>query len=63
MTNGPLTSAFALGHDTALRQELTTYSVKNGNLVRTTVTRVYSKDRDYIDSTSTVIMGEPIGKI
>jgi hypothetical protein len=63
MTNGPLTSAFALGHDTALRQELTTYSVKNGNLVRTTVTRVYSKDRDYIDSTSTVIMGETNGKI
>jgi hypothetical protein len=61
MTNGPLTEAFELGHKTALRQELTTYSIRNNNLIRETVVRVYSKDRDYIDSTSTVIMGEVNG--
>jgi hypothetical protein len=58
MNNGPLTFAFEEGFDTAIRQELTTYTIENGNLVRKTVERVYSPDRDYIDSTTTVVLGQ-----
>ena len=58
MNNGPLTFAFEEGFDTAIRQELTTYTIENGNLVRKTVERVYSPDRDYIDSMTTVVIGQ-----
>ena len=58
MNNGPLTFAFEEGFDTAIRQELTTYTIENGNLVRKTVERVYSQNRDYIDSTTTVVLGQ-----
>jgi hypothetical protein len=58
MNNGPLTFAFEEGFDTAIRQELTTYTIENGNLVRKTVERVYSPDRDYIDSMTTVVLGQ-----
>ena len=58
MNNGPLTFAFEEGFDTAIRQELTTYTIENGNLVRKTVERVYSPNRDYIDSMTTVVLGQ-----
>ena len=58
MNNGPLTFAFEEGFDTAIRQELTTYTIENGNLVRKTVERVYSQNRDYIDSMTTVVLGQ-----
>jgi hypothetical protein len=58
MNNGPLTFAFEEGFDTAIRQELTTYTIESGNLVRKTVERVYSQDRDYIDSMTTVVLGK-----
>ena len=58
MNNGPLTFAFEEGFDTAIRQELSTYTIENGNLVRKTVERVYSPDRDYIDSMTTVVLGQ-----
>jgi hypothetical protein len=58
MNNGPLTFAFEEGFNTAIRQELTTYTIENGNLVRKTVERVYSPDRDYIDSMTTVVLGQ-----
>ena len=58
MNNGPLTFAFEEGFDTAIRQELSTYTIENGNLVRKTVERVYSQNRDYIDSTTTVVLGQ-----
>lgn len=57
MNTGPLTFAFDKGFDKALRQELTTYTIENGYLTRTTVERVYFSDRDYIDNTKTVILG------
>ena len=55
---GPLTQAFELGHETALRQELTTYSIRDGMFIRSTTIRVYTAGRDYNDHTSTVIIGE-----
>ena len=58
MNNGPLTFAFEEGFDTAIRQELITYTIENGNLVRKTVERVYSQNRDYIDSMTTVVLGQ-----
>ena len=58
MNNGPLTFEFEDGFGNALRQELTTYTIKDGNLVRKTVVRVYSSDRDYTDTMSTVILGQ-----
>lgn len=58
MNNGPLTFAFAEGFDTAIRQELITYTIENGNLVRKTVERVYSQNRDYIDNMTTVVLGQ-----
>jgi hypothetical protein len=58
MSEGPLTQAFELGHEQALRQELTTYSIRDGMFIKTTTTRVYTLSRDYNDSTSTVIIGE-----
>jgi hypothetical protein len=63
MNNGPLTFEFEDGFDNALRQELTTYAIKDGNLVRTTVVRVYSADRDYTDAMSTVILGQVWEKV
>jgi hypothetical protein len=58
MTQGPLTSAFELGHENAMRQELTTYYVENGNIIKSVVTRVYFKDRDYIDTTTQIVIGK-----
>jgi hypothetical protein len=58
MSEGPLTQAFELGHETALRQELTTYSIRDGMFIRSTTIRVYTPGRDYNDHTSTVIIGE-----
>ena len=58
MNEGPLTEAFELGHETALRQELATYSIRDGMFIRSTTIRVYTRGRDYNDHTSTVIIGE-----
>jgi ribosomal protein S8E len=58
MTNGPLTHAFAEAHKVASRQELITYYTRNGNLIKETIVRVYSSDRDYIDSSSIVVLGK-----
>ena len=58
MNEGPLTEAFELGHETALLQELTTYSIRDGMFIRSTTIRVYTAGRDYNDHTSTVIIGE-----
>jgi hypothetical protein len=60
MTNGPLTHAFAESHKAAIRQELITYSFRDGNLIKETIVRVYSSDRDYIDSSSIVVLGKAV---
>tara|TARA_B110000503_G_scaffold135120_1_gene215145 strand:- start:292 stop:480 length:189 start_codon:yes stop_codon:yes gene_type:complete len=57
MTEGPLTQAFNLGHAKALRQELITYTIDEGVLYKHIVIRVYSTSRDYIDSSSTIVIG------
>jgi hypothetical protein len=58
MNDGPLTAAFAEGLENAIRQELVTYKIENGNLTKTSVDRVYFSDRDYIDNQTTVILGQ-----
>ena len=52
MTDGPLQQAFdLLDSDGVLSRELTTFKIRNGQLIKEVVTRKYIKD-DYVDGTS-----------
>lgn len=51
--DGPFKSAFETDATGVVKQELTTYRVKNGMFQKETVTRDFTTaDVDYIDSTS-----------
>ena len=52
--DGPLLEAFNNLPDGVIRQELTSYFVRDGQLVKQTVERTYSPDGDYNDSTLVV---------
>ena len=52
--DGPLLQAFNNLPDGVIRQELTSYFMRDGQLVKQTVERVYSSDGDYNDSTTSV---------
>ena len=52
--DGPLLEAFNNLPDGVIRQELTSYFMRDGQLVKQTVERTYSSDGDYYDSTLTV---------
>jgi hypothetical protein len=54
--DGPFKTAFDQSSVGLLRRELTTYKNRNGTLVRETVTRTYSSNGDYNDSTEVVIL-------
>ncbi len=51
---GPLLEAFNKLPDGVIRQELTSYFMRDGQLVKQTVERTYSSDGDYNDSTLVV---------
>lgn len=51
MKDGPLLEAFNNIPDGVIRQELTSYYMRDGQLVKQTVERTYSSDGDYNDST------------
>ena len=55
--NGPLKLATQLSTKNVSRQELVTYKIREGRMVRETVVRVFTAN-DYIDHTSTVILPE-----
>ena len=52
--SGPLLEAFNNLPDGVIRQELTSYFMRDGQLVKQTVERVYNSDGDYNDSTISV---------
>ena len=52
--DGPLLQAFNDLPVGVIRQELTSYFMRDGQLVKQTVERVYSSDGDYNDSTISV---------
>ena len=52
--DGPLLEAFNNIPDGVIRQELTSYFVRDGQLVKQTVERTYGSDGDYNDSTISV---------
>ena len=52
--DGPLLEAFNNLPDGVIRQELTSYFMRDGQLVKQTVERTYSSDGDYNDSTLVV---------
>jgi len=52
--DGPLLQAFNNLPDGVIRQELTSYFMRDGQLVKQTVERVYNADGDYNDSTISV---------
>ena len=52
--DGPLLQAFNNLPDGVIRQELTSYFMRDGQLVKQTVERVYGSDGDYNDCTLTV---------
>jgi len=52
--DGPLLEAFNNLPDGVIRQELTSYFMRDGQLVKQTVERVYGSDGDYNDSTTSV---------
>ncbi len=54
MKDGPLLEAFNNIPDGVIRQELTSYFMRDGQLVKQTVERTYSSDGDYHDSTISV---------
>ena len=54
MKDGPLLEAVNNIPDGVIRQELTSYFVRDGQLVKQTVERTYSSDGDYNDSTVVV---------
>jgi hypothetical protein len=56
MNDGPLTWEMDSGFEHAIRQELVTYSVHQGRVIRLTVIRTYTPSRDYNDSVSTVVL-------
>lgn len=51
-TDGPFYSAFKGSKEGVIEQELTTYRMTDGKLVKEVVTRKYQPDGDYIDSYS-----------
>jgi hypothetical protein len=58
MTEGPLYTAFLMDTTGVLRQTLITYRVKDNNLCRETVERVFTPDgTDYVDSTNYTPLG------
>ena len=52
--DGPLLEAFNNLPDGVIRQELISYFMRDGQLVKQTVERTYSSDGDYNDSTISV---------
>ena len=58
MSEGPLHTAFLMDTTGVLRQTLITYRVKDNNLCRETVERVFTLDgTDYVDSTNYTPLG------
>jgi hypothetical protein len=58
MAEGPLYTAFLMDTTGVLRQTLITYRVKDNNLCRETVERVFTPDgTDYVDSTNYTPLG------
>ncbi len=51
---GPLTDHFNNIPDGVIRQELTSYFMRDNKLIKKTVERTYSSDGDYNDSTIVV---------
>ena len=52
--DGPLLQAFNNIPDGVIRQELTSYYMRDGRLVKETVERVYDSKGDYTDGTVVV---------
>ena len=52
--DGPLLQAFDKLPDGVIRQELTSYYMRGGQLVKETVERVYDSKGDYTDGTHIV---------
>jgi len=52
--SGPLIEAFNKLPDGVIRQELTSYYMRDGRLVKETVERVYDSKGDYTDGTHIV---------
>tara|TARA_A100001011_G_C14175149_1_gene784308 strand:- start:696 stop:887 length:192 start_codon:yes stop_codon:yes gene_type:complete len=63
MTDGPLKRAFdLLDSDGVLSRELTTFRIRNGQLIKEVVTRTYYNN-DYIDKTSITPMCKVEGEL
>ena len=52
--DGPLIEAFDKLPEGVIRQELTSYFMRDGQLVKETVERVYDSKGDYTDGTNVV---------
>ena len=52
--DGPLLQAFDNLPQGIVRQELTSYFMRDGRLIKQTVERIFNSKGDYIDSTSVV---------
>jgi|TARA_B110000977_G_scaffold3549_1_gene4914 hypothetical protein len=53
MTEGPFKSAFDADSKDVVRREITTYRMRDGNMVMETATRDYYTSGDYHDTIST----------
>ena len=52
--DGPLLQAFDNLPQGIVRQELTSYFMRDGRLIKQTVERIFNSKGDYIDSTSVI---------
>jgi len=52
--DGPLLQAFDNLPQGIVRQELTSYFMRDGKLIKQTVERIFDSTGDYIDSTSVI---------
>ena len=52
--DGPLLQAFDNLPQGIVRQELTSYFMRDGKLIKQTVERIFNSKGDYIDSTSVI---------
>jgi hypothetical protein len=59
--DGPFKSAFEASTEGVIRQELVTYRMRNGLMIKEVNTRKYTPD-DYIDSKDVIPLGEVIPK-
>jgi len=59
MQEGPFKSAFDSDTEGVIRREMSTYRWRNGTVYKDVVTRVYSADGDYHDTSTTMPLAKP----